>query len=112
MKKSNQITNEQDIYQTFIKTKNRSYFPHACFYCKSYANNHKYINCTECIANCFNINFKQFNELCEFCKGLMERYYQCAPKIDLPMFIDYDHPPMKHMRQFIGAWMKNYKIVL
>jgi len=25
-----------------------------------------------------------YPKMCEFCKGLMERYYQCAPSIDLP----------------------------
>ena len=90
-----------------------------CYECKSgfgqnpfpFFNRRITTACFNCYIALDNVNFKPLREVCSFCKGLMERYYQCAPKIDLPMFIDYDHPP-KDMRQFIGAWMRNYKIVL
>jgi len=95
------INNYNDILITYYHIDEKSFedFERMCCKCKSYRYQ-EYDNCMECCANCFNINFKPKEYLCEFCKGLMERYYQCAPKIDLFMSID------------LGMEWTDYKIVL
>ena len=78
--------------------KSHEFINRACDGCKSDImwKKGEYSNCRDCYDLSFcNImgNFRPLDHLCSFCKGLMERFYQCAPRIPVHPVPQYLYDP-------------------